>query len=69
LFSRKNEIEKDIGMALDWRELPDKKASRILIKTKGSIENNDEYEAYFKWLIDTGIKFKNIFSEYIKNFG
>ena len=29
--SHKTEIETDMDMKLDWRELPDKKASRILI--------------------------------------
>lgn len=29
-FSHKDEIEKDMGISLDWRELPNKKASRIL---------------------------------------
>ncbi|KYC47989.1 MAG: hypothetical protein AMQ22_01905 [Candidatus Methanofastidiosum methylothiophilum] len=69
LYERKEEIEKELGFNLDWRELPEKKASRIIVKTKGTLENTSDYEKYFQWLIDNGIKFKKVFGKVIKNFG
>lgn len=32
LLSHKNEIETDMGISLDWRELPERKASRIIVE-------------------------------------
>ena len=69
LFERKDQIEKQIGIELDWRELPNKKASRVLLKRDGSIDNKDSYIEYFDWFIEYGIKFKKVFGEYIRNFG
>ena len=69
LHERKDEIENEIGQKLDWRELPNKKASRILFGREGSLINKDNYENYFIWFIEIGIKFKKVFSNYIKKYG
>ena len=65
LFQHKDEIEAEIGFALDWRELPDKKASRILIETTVHLDNHDEWISQFDWIIDMCIKFKKVFKKYI----
>jgi hypothetical protein len=69
LFERKEEIENKIGKQLDWRELPNKKASRILLGRDGDLNNKEEFEEYFKWFVEYGLRFKKVFGEYIKNFG
>jgi hypothetical protein len=46
LLEQKSTIEENIGFPLDWRELPNKKASRILIKRGGNLDVNTEYEDY-----------------------
>lgn len=42
LYERKAEIEADVGAELDWRELPEKKASRILIKRNTNLTDEQE---------------------------
>lgn len=34
LFAHKDEIEKNMEMELEWKELPERKASRILIEKR-----------------------------------
>lgn len=68
LYEQKDQIEKEIGYKLDWRELPDKKASRILVKTNGNLDNNSEYTKYFTWFISNGQLFKKVFSNVIKRY-
>lgn len=65
LYSNKIEIEKELGFDLDWRELPDKKASRILARRKANFENKDEWIAQFDWIIDVAIKMKKAFKKYL----
>ena len=49
----------------DWRELPDKKASRILIEKPVNLDDHDEWHSQFDWIIDTCIKFKKAFKKFI----
>ena len=65
LEQHRTEIEKDIGISLDWRELPDKKASRIIIEKPVNLDNRDEWNNQFDWLIETSIRFKQAFKKYI----
>ena len=65
LLQHKDEIEADIGFSLDWRELPDKKASRILIEKPVNLDNPDEWNSQFDWIADTCIRFKKAFKKYI----
>ena len=65
LFQHKDEIEAEIGFTLDWRELPDKKASRILIEKPVNLDDHDEWHSQFDWIIDTCIRFKKTFKKFI----
>lgn len=60
-YSNKGEIENIIGIELDWRELPERKASRILIENKVDLRNKNEWEAQFDWMKEMGIKFYKAF--------
>ena len=64
-YSHRAEIEAEMGMNLDWRELPEKKASRILITLNADLENKDLWHAQFDWLMDTAIKMKKAFKKYL----
>lgn len=66
LYSMKDDIEKEIGMQLDWRELPDKKASRILAETEVSLMDEKEWPTQFDWLTGTMIKMKKSFKKRLK---
>lgn len=57
--SHKTEIETDMDMKLDWRELPDKKASRILISHSADFDNKDKWSEQFDWAMDVALKMKN----------
>ncbi len=64
-FSHKEDIETVMGIGLDWRELPDKKASRILIKYVVDFENKDKWIEQFEWIIDVCLKMKKSFKKYL----
>ena len=63
--SHKEQIEKEMGMELDWRELPDKKASRILITHSADFDDKDSWSEQFDWIIDVALKMKKAFKKYL----
>ena len=65
LFKHKDAIESELGLVLDWRELPDKKASRILIEKPVNLDNHEEWNQQFDWIVDVCIKFKKVFKKYL----
>lgn len=65
LFSQKDIIEAEIGFSLDWRELPDKKASRILVLQPADLTKQSEWPNQFDWLMDSMVKMKKAFKKYI----
>lgn len=65
LVQHRTEIEKDIEFTLDWRELPDKKASRIIVERPVDLDNQNEWNSQFDWIMDTSIRFKQSFKKYI----
>lgn len=64
-FSHKSEIETEMGVSLDWRELPDKKTSRIIIMNDADFENKDSWEEQFEWIVDVALKMKRVFKKYL----
>ena len=65
LYERKAEIEADVGAELDWRELPEKKASRILIKRNANLTDEQDWPQQFDWVMDKLVKMKKAFKKYI----
>ncbi len=56
------EIETEIGIGLDWRELPEKDTSRILIvRNNSSIKESECWAQQHQWLADTLEKFNKVF--------
>jgi len=68
LHEQKEEIEKELGMELEWMELEGKKASRIKAEFPGLVESTDEWEKYFVWLQETAEKFHKTFSKALRKF-
>ena len=67
LESNKKEIEDVFGEKLDWRELKDKKASRIIIsRDKFDIQNTKNWVDDFEWFEDKALRFKKAFCPFIK---
>lgn len=65
LYENKTDIELTSGLSFDWRELPDRKASRIVVEKSVQLENKIAWESQFEWLIDVMVKMKTTFSKYI----
>lgn len=65
LLLKRESIEQEIGYALDWRELPEKKASRIKLAKRVDFEKRSEWFNQFDWLMDVLIKFKKAFKKLI----
>ena len=65
LYEHKTEIENDLGFDLDWRELPEKKASRILITKKVNFNNRNKWQEQFDWLIEKILKMRAAFKKYL----
>lgn len=65
LYGHKEEIEKAVGAELDWRELPDKKASRILIKKDVNLTDEQDWPQQFEWIMDMLVKVKKAFKKYL----
>ncbi len=65
LLENKTAIEADAGLSFDWRELPARKASRIVIGKKVSFDDRAQWNDQFDWIIDVMIKMKRSFQKYI----
>ncbi len=65
LFENKADIEETSGLKFDWRELPDRKASRIVIEKSVQFGNKSQWESQFDWLVDVMVKMKKAFSKHI----
>lgn len=67
LLTHKDEIEKQIGVSLEWCRLDDKKASRILGYIDGlDFDDHSNYSELINRSIDLAIIFRDVFSKYIK---
>lgn len=60
-YSNKVKIESIVETLLDWRELPEKKASRILIEKKVNLKDKNQWKNQFEWMKEMGIKFYKAF--------
>ena len=65
LFKYKDQIEQELGFNLEWNELPDKKASRILISKNADFSDNDSWPSQFEWMMQTAIKMKKVIKKYL----
>ncbi len=65
LLQNKEAIENDAGLTFDWRELPERKASRIVLGKNVSFANKDQWNQQFDWLIDVMLKIKRAFKKYL----
>ena len=61
----KDKIEAIVGSVLEWKKLPEKKASRILISTSQfDLANESLNEKEFDWIIEYVLKFKKAFKPF-----
>ena len=65
LFAHKDEIEKNMEMELEWKELPERKASRILIEKTVDLDDRATWPEQFDYIMDTCINMKRAFKRYL----
>ena len=65
LANKKEEIEQKLGLQLDWQELPERKASRIIIAKNGDFLNPSDSEELIAWLVETADNFARVFPKYL----
>lgn len=65
LFAHKDEIEKNMEMELEWKELQERKASRILIEKTVDLDDRATWPEQFDYIMDTCIKMKRAFKRYL----
>lgn len=65
LHNNKEEIETDSGLFFDWRELPERKASRILVSKDAVFSDKSKWTEQFDWIIETMLKMKRVFKKYL----
>ena len=66
LYSAKDEIEAIIGKDIEWKELPEGKSSRIVLRNSLDPTKKDNWENCFKWYTETVERFRNAFVKRIK---
>ena len=64
-FDNKDIIEADSGLNFDWCELPNRKASRIVIKKDVIFNDKNQWSTQFDWIIDVMLRMKKTFRKYI----
>ncbi len=64
-YSNKDAIESEMGIQLEWNELPEKKASRILAYKTVDFEDKDNWSKQFDWMMDVAMKMKKAFKKYL----
>lgn len=65
LYSNKEQIEREAELKFDWRKMPEKKASRIVITRSANLAEKEEWPVQFDWLIDMMLRIKRSFKKYI----
>lgn len=63
----KHEIENELGLALDWQRLDDKKASRIMYRISGlNFDDHSNYDELMSEMIEKAVLFVDVFKKYVK---
>lgn len=66
LFDSKEDIERELGLKLDWRRLDNSKASRIVYRIKGlNFDDHSNYSELMNKVIDMVVLMRDTFRKYI----
>ena len=65
LLANKDAIENEMGIQLEWNELPDKKASRIIAYKTVDFDNKDSWNNQFDWMMDMALRMKKAFKKHL----
>ena len=65
ILQNKESIEEETGFEFDWRELPERKASRIVLTKPVDFGDKSQWGAQFTWIEDVMLKMKKAFKKYL----
>ena len=65
LFIKQEIIESQLGYKLDWQELPDKKASRVIITKVADFRDESQQDNIIKWAVEKADEFARVFKKYL----
>jgi len=65
LLEQRDAIEAQLGITLDWRELPERKASRIVVERWGDSADPEQQPELVQWMVDTADAFSRVFPSFI----
>lgn len=63
LFTKQEMIESQLGYKLDWQELPDKKASRVIITKVADFRDESQQDNIIKWAVEKADEFTRVFKK------
>ncbi|MEJ7139382.1 DUF4268 domain-containing protein [Amphibiibacter pelophylacis] len=67
LLAQREAIESELGVTLDWLELPDGHACRIRqIRPDSPLDASERWPTYFAWLEDAGLRMTTVFRPRVK---
>jgi hypothetical protein len=67
LLAQKDAIEAELKVALDWQELPDGHACRIIqLKQDSPLEDEAKWHVYFAWLEEAALRMTDVFRPRVK---
>jgi hypothetical protein len=68
LYSRKNIIEKEIGIELEWQDLPNKVSCRVLLRLKDTFfSNRDDWQRQHAWMMKYLEIFRRVFEPRVRD--
>lgn len=65
LLADREAIEAEAGLQFDWRELPERKASRIVLGKQVDFADRDKWNGQFEWLLQAMLGIKKAFRKRI----
>lgn len=66
LYEQRGSIESELGYALEWQRLEERKGSRIAKYRDGMIDNDDQRQELIEWLYGKAVEFHRVFSPRIQ---
>ena len=66
LMQHKDEIEAEIGEALEWNPRPDNKDKIVGLEKTGNLADRDEWPGILDWMIEMTDLFRTTFSPRLK---
>lgn len=65
LLENRESIDKAADIPLSWCELPERKASKIIIERSAELSDQSKWKEQFEWLADVMVKIKKAFKKYL----